>query len=98
MPELSRFFGIVIRMYFNNREPPHFRVQYGACRAAISLEGLEVISGELPACALALVHKWASVHYHELLRNWMTLRTKGTFTHIQPLPQGVQSRGQVVSC
>ena len=54
MPELSRFFGIVIRMYFNDHEPAHFHAGYGEFEALIEIDTLAVLSGELPRRALAL--------------------------------------------
>jgi hypothetical protein len=55
MPEISRFFGIVIQMYYNDHAPPHFHVRYGNHRALIAVETLAVLKGELPPRALGLV-------------------------------------------
>jgi hypothetical protein len=48
MPEISRFLGIVITMYFNDHEPPHFHVRYGELRATFSIDALQVLDGQLP--------------------------------------------------
>ena len=55
MPEISRFFGIVIQMYFNEHNPPHFHVQYNEYRAALLIESLGVMEGKLPVKVLSLV-------------------------------------------
>jgi hypothetical protein len=60
MPELSRFFGIVIRMYINDHYPAHFHASYGEFEALIEIETLAVYRGELPRRALALVLVWCS--------------------------------------
>ena len=85
MPEISRFFGIVITMYFNDHEPPHFHVTYGHYRAVVTLEPLEVTRGLLPSRVWSLVLEWARLHRVALRQNWTRLRTEGTFTRIPPL-------------
>lgn len=70
MPEVSRFFGIVITMYYNDHTPPHFHVRYGQQRALVSIQSLSVIQGELRSRALGLVVEWASLHQNELVENW----------------------------
>lgn len=73
MPTLSIFFGIVIRMYFDDHPPPHFHAIYGEQEAKIGVETLEVIEGKLPRRAPGLVLDWAEIHRDELRDNW----TKG---------------------
>ena len=85
MPEICRFFGIIVFMYFDEHNPPHFHVRYGEYRAAISINDLRLIGGELPKRALVLVLEWANEHRNELLKNWETLRATGQFDKIQPL-------------
>jgi len=70
MPEISRFLGIVIRMYFKDHNPPHFHVSYEKYEATIDIKNLGIISGSLPPKVLALVVEWASFHAEELLDNW----------------------------
>jgi hypothetical protein len=53
VPELSRFYGIVVRMYFDDHPPPHFHAQYGSFQAVVAIETLAVIAGELPPRARA---------------------------------------------
>ena len=61
MPEISRFFGIVIRMFYNDHPPPHFHAEYGEHEALIEIESLAVYAGDFPARALALVREWAAI-------------------------------------
>jgi hypothetical protein len=70
VPEISRFFGIVIRMFFNDHQPPHFHAVYGDAEAVIAVETLEVLRGSLPRRALALVLEWAVVHRNSLREDW----------------------------
>ncbi len=70
MPVISRFLGIVIRMYFEDHAPPHFHAFYGDAEAVARIEPLAVLAGTLPPRALALVVEWATVHQDELLENW----------------------------
>jgi len=70
MPEICRFFGIVIRMYFADHPPPHFHAEYGEYKAVVDIRRLTVIGGDLPPRALGLVVEWASQHQEELLKLW----------------------------
>jgi hypothetical protein len=85
MPEISRFFGIVIFMYFDEHNPPHFHARYNEARAVISINELKVLEGRLPKRALSLVLEWANEHRNELMENWDSLRTTGEFSKIPPL-------------
>jgi hypothetical protein len=85
MPEISRFLGMVIQMYFNEHNPPYFHVQYNEYQAAILIENLGVMEGELPTKTLSLVVEWGQEHQEELLANWNSLRKSGQFHKIQPL-------------
>lgn len=67
MPEISRFFGIIIRMYFGDHNPPHFHVIYQEQTAEYDIHTLAVLRGSLPARAHAMVLEWASLHREELL-------------------------------
>ncbi len=85
MPEVSRFFGIVILFYFNDHEPAHFHAIYGEYEALIEIETLLVLRGELPRRALALVLEWAALHRDELRANWDRARLGETLEMIAPL-------------
>ena len=66
MPELSRFYGVVVQMYFGDHPPPHFHARYAGYTAKIEIDTLAVIEGNLPARALGLVIEWAALHQAEL--------------------------------
>ena len=74
MPVLSRFYGIIIRMYFQQAEhnPPHIHALYGDDMAAVSIQTGEVLEGGLPPKALAMVREWIGIHRNELLKIWAT--------------------------
>ena len=85
MPELSRFLGIAIFMYFDDHNPPHFHVRYNDFRAVISINDLLLIEGKLPARVLGLVMEWAELHKKELLENWDMVQKTGKYFKIEPL-------------
>ena len=85
MPEISRFLGMKIFMYFNEHNPPHFHVEYNGYKASISIETFGVIDGKVPAKVLGLVVEWAENHQEELLQNWHNLKTTGEYKKIEPL-------------
>lgn len=66
MPEISRFYGIIIKMYFGDHNPPHFHVEYGDAEALISINTLGVIQGKLPPRVMGMVAEWAALHHDEL--------------------------------
>ncbi|MEO6038044.1 MAG: DUF4160 domain-containing protein [Saprospiraceae bacterium] len=70
MPQISRFFGIIISIYFNDHNPPHFHAQYGEDECIVSIADLSVIDGKIPSRALGMVIEWAILHQEELLANW----------------------------
>ena len=85
MPEISRFFGIVVNMYYDDHAPPHFLAKYGPARVVIGLSDLAVLRGGLPPRALGLVMEWAMQHRNELVENWTLSRTKQPLRPIAPL-------------
>jgi hypothetical protein len=70
MPEICRFFGIVIAVFYNEHNPPHFHARYGEYKAAIDIETLRILEGTLPPRVLGLVVEWASQHKNELMQDW----------------------------
>ena len=78
MPVLSRFYGIIIRMYFQQAEhnPPHIHALYGEDMAAIDIQTGEVLEGHLPPKALAMVREWAAIYKNDLLHMWETQEFK----------------------
>ena len=85
MPEISRFLGIVIRMYFLDHDPPHFHAAYAGAEAQIRIRPLGVLGGTLLPRALALAVEWASLHEIELLENWRRLHADEPPAKIAPL-------------
>ena len=85
MPTISAFFGIVIRMYFDDHAPAHFHAYYGEHSAQISIDSLEVIGGQLPPRALALVVEWAIAHREDLRADWRRAQEHHPLLPIQPL-------------
>jgi hypothetical protein len=85
MPELSRFFGIVVRMYFGDHSPPHFHASYGEHEALVEIETLAILRGELPRRAMALVLEWAALHRAELRSDWERARGGTPTLPIAPL-------------
>ena len=85
MPEISRFYGIVIRMYFDDHDPPHFHAKYAGMEAQFGIDPLALREGEIPRRALNLVLEWAAEHQAELLANWDRLHSDQTPETIAPL-------------
>jgi hypothetical protein len=85
MPEISRFFGIIIRMRYNDHAPPHFHVHAGGSMAAIGLRPLRILEGELRPRVLGLVIEWAALHQEELLLDWDLARKRLPLRKIPPL-------------
>ncbi|MHB8764964.1 MAG: DUF4160 domain-containing protein [Deferrisomatales bacterium] len=85
MPEVSRFFGIVIAMYHKEHGPPHFHAKYAGQRASFTIEDLKIIEGELPRRAISLVLEWAFQHRAELVANWERAQRMEPLAHIEPL-------------
>jgi hypothetical protein len=85
MPEISRFLGIVIRMYFFDHDPPHFHAAYSGMNAQIQIDPTTVLRGWLPPRVLALVSEWARLHREELFLNWRRLHAGFPRIRIPPL-------------
>jgi len=81
MPEVSRFLGIIITMYFDEHNPPHFHVRYNEHRASVDIKTLNISAGSLPARVRGLVEEWAELHGDELLAMWETKE----FHSVEPL-------------
>jgi hypothetical protein len=85
MPTISRFYGIIIRMFFDEHAPPHFHAVYGEFTAEVAIATLEVLAGGLPRRALVLVLEWTALHRSELLEDWELCRQHHQPKQIQPL-------------
>ena len=85
MPEISRFFGIVIQMFYNDHEPPHFHVRYSGQKALIAIGPLGLLQGHLSPRALGLVTEWAALHREDLMEDWNLARAEAQLKPIAPL-------------
>ncbi|MEI7796193.1 MAG: DUF4160 domain-containing protein [Methylococcaceae bacterium] len=81
MPEVTRFYGIIIKLFFGDHPPPHFHVVYGEYNALFNIETLEIIEGDLPNRASKMVIEWATRYQTELLEMWQTQQ----FNKLPPL-------------
>ena len=86
MPEISRFYGIIIKMYFGDHNPPHFHVQYGSQEAVVGIHTLGVLRGKLPPRIMGMVVEWATMHQEELLADWERAVALKPLEKIDPLP------------
>lgn len=86
MPEVSRFYGIIIQIYFGDHPPPHFHARYGDFTAVIDIHRLAVLEGHLSPRALGLVIEWASIHKNELLEGFKLAQQMQKPPKIAPLP------------
>jgi hypothetical protein len=84
-PEISRFFGIVVSVNYDDHDPPHFHAKYGEWSATLEIESLTVQAGRLPPRATGLVTEWAGVHQEELRENWNLARRRAPLKRIPPL-------------
>jgi len=84
VPEVSRFFGIIIKMFYNEHNPPHFHVEYQEYTAIISIEN-GIVKGEMPRKQLNLIFKWLDLHKAELLENWELSLSRQQLNKINPL-------------
>ena len=82
---MTRLFGIIVAMFYNDHAPPHFHVRYGDQKAIIAIETLRIIGGELKPRALALVVEWATLHQDELRQDWQLARSMQPLNAIAPL-------------
>ena len=82
MPEIARFYGIIIKLFFGDHPPPHFHAVYGEFVALFDIRTLEMIEGDLPIRARKMVLEWAELHRHELQEMW----DKQEFRKLAPLP------------
>ena len=85
MPEVCRFYGIVISIYYNDHGPPHFHARYGSDQAMIAMDNLTVLQGRLPPRAHGLVIEWAASRNPELRAAWATARRMDPMGSIAPL-------------
>lgn len=85
MPEISRFYGIVIRMYYDEHNPPHFHARYGNDEGVVQIDSVQMVEGFLPRRALSLVLDWTELYHAELMDNWDRMRNEQPHQKIDPL-------------
>jgi hypothetical protein len=85
VPEISRFFGIVIKMFFDDHNPPHFHAEYADSVVLVDIRTLSAFSGRLPPRAMGLVIEWATLHQQELLADWNRAQAQQELRRIAPL-------------
>lgn len=85
MPEICRFFGIVIAMFYDEHNPPHFHVRYESHKASMKISDLTVLDGSLPPRVVGLVVEWALTHKDELMMEWEAARGQKPLFTIEPL-------------
>jgi hypothetical protein len=85
MPEISRFFGISIKMFWNDHNPPHFHAYYGDEVGLIDIQRLSLFAGRLSPRALGLVIEWATLHQSDLTEDWNRARSQQPLERIEPL-------------
>lgn len=85
MPTISTFFGIIIRMFYNEHAPPHFHAEYQGQNAAFTFDG-KLLAGNMESkVARRLIRTWARLHQPELTKNWDALRRQKAWETIAPL-------------
>jgi hypothetical protein len=84
MPEISRFLGVVIRMYYNDHSPPHFHAEYGGFEISVEIES-GIVTGRFPPRALKNVQEWAEENRRSLIENWEFAQNHLPLKPIQPL-------------
>ena len=85
VPEICRFFGIIIFIYYNEHNPPHFHAVFGEVRASFTISNLALMRGSLPPRAFAMVLEWAFMHRYDLQRAWDQAAENQKPDKIEPL-------------
>ncbi len=85
MPEISRFFGIIVAIYYNDHAPAHFHAKYGEHKAKIEISTGVVLEGSLPRRGLALVEEWRGLRHTELQAVWQLIMDRKPHEKIEPL-------------
>jgi hypothetical protein len=85
MPEIARFYGIVITLYYADHEPPHFHARYQDHEALYRIDDGAILRGALPERAARLVSEWAAMHGQDLALDWQLARDGRPLLPIEPL-------------
>lgn len=84
MPEISRFYGVIVRMFYMDHNPPHFHIEYQDYEATIDIDS-GIVKGEMPRRALNLVFEWLDLYEQELFENWELAQQRKPLNRIEPL-------------
>lgn len=84
MPEICRFLGIVIAMFYNDHEPPHFHAKYGEFEIKVDIES-GIVTGQFPKRALDHVLEWHAIHKRGIMEDWMLAKERKPLKKIEPL-------------
>jgi hypothetical protein len=74
MPVIARFYGIIIRMFYDDHVPPHFHAEYGEYELIVGLSPIEILNGRAPSRVRSMVLEWSALHHEELRDNWTRCR------------------------
>lgn len=85
MPEVSLFYGIHVKMYYDDHNPPHFHAEYAESKALVDIQTATVIRGALPGRQLKMVLAWCEIHKDELMQNWELAKLNQPLNKISPL-------------
>ena len=85
MPRISSFYGIIIWMYWDDHNPPHFHATYGEHEILINIVDFSIYAGYLPGRAFGLLMEWTFIHQTELLNNWELMKESLPLKNIEPL-------------
>lgn len=85
MPTISEFYGITIRMFYNDHAPPHFHAEYGEYELIIGISPITVMEGKVPRRVKSMVLEWTALHQAELQENWNRCRQAQSLESIEPL-------------
>ncbi|HLL47099.1 MAG TPA: DUF4160 domain-containing protein [Longimicrobiaceae bacterium] len=85
MPIISRFYGIIIRMFFRDHAPAHFHAEYGEHELIVGLDPIAILNGEAPSRVRSMVLEWTALHQQELLENWRRCRQAEPPAPVAPL-------------
>jgi hypothetical protein len=85
MPTISRFYGITIRMFYNDHAPPHFHAVYGEHELIVAISPISILQGNAPGRVHCLVLEWAALHQAELMEDWDRCRRAMPPVPIDPL-------------
>jgi hypothetical protein len=85
MPKISMFYGILIKMFFDDHAPPHFHAEYRDYELVITISTIKIIKGDAPKRVKSMVLEWTALHQEELLRGWALCKNMQPPFAIEPL-------------